>query len=72
MDEAIKAAKEKLIAEPFVEKIHFGKERLASLLVRSQMTDAEYEHLKRCPRCVETVRRMLRNAPHDPNTVPVD
>ena len=38
------------------EKVHLDKERLVSIVLRSQLTDAEYEHLKQCPDCVETVK----------------
>jgi hypothetical protein len=32
---------------------HVLKERLPLLLLRSQVSDAEYEHLKKCSQCVE-------------------
>jgi len=38
------------------EKVHLAKERLVSIVLRSQLTDAEYQHLKECPDCVETVK----------------
>ena len=41
------------------DRAHLRRERLASILLRSQLTDAEYQHLKECPDCVETVRLLL-------------
>jgi len=38
------------------EKVHLTKERLESIVLRSQLTDAEYEHLKKCAHCLETVK----------------
>ena len=38
------------------EQVHLAKERLVSIVLRSQLTDAEYQHLKECPDCVETVK----------------
>jgi len=38
------------------ESVHLAKERLASLVLRSQLTDTEYQHLKECSECVETVK----------------
>jgi hypothetical protein len=35
--------------------LHVLKERLPVLLLRSQVSDAEYEHLKECPTCLETM-----------------
>jgi hypothetical protein len=40
------------------ERVHIAKERLVSILLRSQLTDAEYEHLKECSDCVETVKSL--------------
>ena len=41
------------------DRAHLRRERLTSILLRSQLTDAEYQHLKECPDCVETVRLLL-------------
>ncbi len=38
------------------ENLHLAKERLVSIVLRSQLTDAEYQHLKQCPDCVETMQ----------------
>jgi len=38
------------------EKMHLPKERLVSIVLRSQLTDAEYQHLRDCADCLETVK----------------
>ena len=52
------------VPQPFKEKVHLAtedkahltKERLESIVLRSQLTDVEYEHLKKCSDCLETVK----------------
>jgi hypothetical protein len=41
---------------------HLRRERLASILLRSQLTDAEYQHLKECSDCVETIQLLLNDS----------
>jgi hypothetical protein len=38
-----------------MKNLHVLKERLPLLLLRSQVSDAEYEHLKNCPTCMEAM-----------------
>ena len=54
------------------DRAHLRRERLVSILLRSQLTDAEYQHLKECPDCVETVRLLLSDPDEDSSGESVD
>ena len=58
------------ITPPFRETVHLAKddvhlpkERLVSIVLRSQLTDAEYQHLRECSDCLETVKLLQMDRP---------